>query len=90
VEQLIQQLQQTLQALLSLPSWLQAQLQPTIQNLQATLASLLAGGSFGGGTQPPDLPATATPELDSLVLFGGGALGLAAFAWWQRRKASAR
>jgi hypothetical protein len=29
---------------------------------------------------------TATPELDSLVLFGAGALGLAAFAWRQRGK----
>jgi hypothetical protein len=29
---------------------------------------------------------SAVPELDSLVLFGAGALGLAGFAWYQRRR----
>jgi hypothetical protein len=28
----------------------------------------------------------ATPELDSIVLFAAGALGLAGFAWRQRCK----
>jgi hypothetical protein len=88
MEQLIQQLHTTLLALLSLPSWLQALLQPTIQQVQAQLASLLAGGASGGPPPPPGsgtLP-TATPELDSVLLFGAGALGLAAVAWWQRRR----
>jgi MYXO-CTERM domain-containing protein len=88
MEQLIQLLEATLQALLRLPSALQALVQPTIQALQAQLASLLAGGSSGGKIQPTDPLATATPELDSIVLFGAGALALAGLARRQRRKGS--
>jgi hypothetical protein len=89
MEQLIQQLQQTLQTLLRLPSWLQALLQPTIQNLQAQLANLLAGGSSGGGGPPPPGPGaipTLTPELESVVLFGAGVLVLAGYVWRVRRE----
>ncbi len=41
---------------------------------------------------PPDGPLSVlpvVPELDSLVLFGAGALGLVGFGWYQRRKQSA-
>jgi hypothetical protein len=48
-----------------------------------------------GGTPPPPPPppppVSATPELDSLLLFGSGALGLSGYAltrWRARRKAS--
>ncbi len=48
-----------------------------------------------GGTPPPPLPPppppSDTPELDSLLLFGSGALGLSGYAltrWRARRQAS--
>ena len=44
-------------------------------------------GPGGGGDDPG--PGAATPELDSIVLFGLGALGLAGYAWRQRRKPAA-
>jgi hypothetical protein len=34
---------------------------------------------------PAVVPPSATPELDSFVLFGVGALGLAGLAWWRRK-----
>ena len=34
---------------------------------------------------PVVVPPSATPELDSFMLFGVGALGLAGFAWWRRK-----
>jgi hypothetical protein len=40
--------------------------------------------SGGPGTNTPGT--SAVPELDSLVLFGAGALGLAGFALYQRRR----
>jgi hypothetical protein len=86
MDQLIQQLQHYLAWLLSLPSWIQALMQSTIQQVQAQLASLLAGGASGGGGAPPGPPVSATPEIESVVLFGVGALGLAAAVWWQRRR----
>jgi hypothetical protein len=36
--------------------------------------------------EDPLPPTAATPELDSLVLFGVGGLALAGLAWRQRRK----
>ena len=38
------------------------------------------------GGQDPGTGGSATPELDSIILFGLGALGLAGMAWRQRRQ----
>jgi hypothetical protein len=54
----------------------------------------LSGGDCAGTTTTTTTTTTtsttgttpAVPELDSLVLFGAGALGLAGFAWYQRRR----
>ena len=48
-----------------------------------------AGAPAGGG---PAVDPAATPELGSLVLFGGGAAGFAGYAWTRLRagRASAR
>jgi hypothetical protein len=46
--------------------------------------ALVSTGPPGGGGNPPD----ATPELDSLVLFGVGALGLAGYGLYQRRRST--
>src|SRR5207248_1221135 len=35
---------------------------------------------------PPVAPPSATPELDSFVLFGAGVLGLGGLAWWRRKQ----
>ena len=86
MEQLIHTLEAALQVLLGLPSELQAWLQPTIQALPAELAHLLASGGSGGGIQSVEKLPTATPELDSIVLCGAGALVWAGFAFRQRRR----
>jgi hypothetical protein len=54
-------------------SWIAAQLQAWIQ---ATLAS----GHAGTPVQNLPVSAGATPELDSLVLFGAGLLGAGGYA----------
>jgi hypothetical protein len=38
---------------------------------------------------PPSPPGSATPELDSVVLFGAGVVGLVGFGAYRRRKQSA-
>jgi len=52
-----------------------------------TLVGAGAAPSVGGGGDDPPNPsaATATPELDSLVLFGVGALVLVGVAWRRRQ-----
>jgi len=42
-------------------------------------------GANAGGFLFESAPAAATPELDSFVLFGAGAVALAGFAWKRRR-----
>ena len=48
----------------------------------------LPGALVDPGVVPDPIFAAATPELDSVVLFGVGALGLAGFTWWRRKTAA--
>jgi hypothetical protein len=50
-----------------------------------TVQALPSAAVVPGAIPDPIFTAT-TPELDSGVLFGAGALGLAGFAWWQRKR----
>jgi MYXO-CTERM domain-containing protein len=45
-------------------------------------------GQQGKNSQCEDPPPAATPELDSVVLFGAGLLGLGGLAFIRRRAAS--
>jgi hypothetical protein len=64
----------------------------TTSNLDAAVTSAIAwiyaAWESGGGNGQFNLshgPSAATPELDSMILFGAGGLGLAAYVWNQRR-----
>jgi hypothetical protein len=52
------------------------------------LSNYICSGGTSGTSQTDETTHTtpAVPELDSLVLFGAGALGLAGFALYQRRR----
>jgi hypothetical protein len=45
----------------------------------------LPGAAVVPGAIPDPIVTAATPELDSIALFGVGALGLASLAWWRRK-----
>jgi hypothetical protein len=54
--------------------------------VQATVLAVSAGGNLPGGCDvncPP--PVSATPELDSLLLFGSGLSGLVGYSLLRRR-----
>src|SRR5215212_8874459 len=51
----------------------------------AVTVQTLPSESVVPGAVPDPIVTAATPELDSVVLFGAGALGLAGFAWWRRK-----
>jgi len=48
------------------------------------------GAGNGNGNNPPALNAAATPELDSLVLFGAGAAGMVGYGLMRLRAARRR
>jgi hypothetical protein len=51
-----------------------------------TVQALPSAAVVPGAIPDPSFT-VATPELDSVVLFGVGALGLGGFAWWRRKAA---
>ena len=59
-----------------------ADVDPNSANNQSTAATVIGVGSGGGGgdTGGGGVDAAATPELDSLLLFGSGLSGLAGYA----------